>query len=75
MKLSQLLGSDVFMPPEWDREFNHIVVDSRDIQRGDLFIARRGQQAHGEQHISDAVARGAVAVLAEGAQGVPLRVE
>lgn len=69
MKLSQLLGSDVFIPPEWDREFNHIVVDSRDIQRGDLFIARRGQQAHGEQHISDAVARGAVAVLAEGTQG------
>ena len=69
MNISQLIAGDFFMPPEWDRAFNDVVVDSRDIQPGDLFIARRGHNAHGEQHIKDAVARGAVAVLAEGEQG------
>ena len=69
MNISDLIAGDFFMPPEWDRAFNHIVIDSRDVQPGDLFVARRGHNAHGEQHISDAVERGAVAVLAEGDQG------
>lgn len=69
MKLSQIVAADMFMPPEWDREFSHLVVDSRDIQPGDVFIARQGHSGHGTQHIADAVAAGAVAVLAEGEQG------
>ena len=69
MNISDLIAGDFFMPPEWDRAFNHIVIDSRDVQPGDLFVARHGHNAHGEQHISDAVERGAVAVLAEGDQG------
>jgi len=69
MNLTQLIAGDFFLPPEWDREFNHLVVDSRDIRPGNVFIARQGHVAHGEQHIKDAVERGAVAVLAEGEQG------
>ena len=65
MKLTALVAGDFFLPPEWDREFNHIVTDSRDVQQGDLFIARRGLSGHGEQHIQAAVAQGAVAVFAE----------
>lgn len=66
MKLSQLVGADLFMPPEWDREFNHVVTDSRDVQKGDVFIARQGTQEHGQAHIKAAIEQGAIAVLAAG---------
>jgi UDP-N-acetylmuramoyl-L-alanyl-D-glutamate--2,6-diaminopimelate ligase len=51
--------------------------DSRTIQPGDLFVARRGASADGVTYVRDALARGALAVLAErGAlaalEGVPL---
>lgn len=39
--------------------------DSRAIQPGDLFVARRGRTVDGTRFVADAVARGAVAVLAE----------
>ena len=66
MKLSQLVGNDMYMPPEWDREFNHISIDSRSIEKGDLFIALPGVREHGEQYINTAIEKGAVAVLAAG---------
>jgi len=39
--------------------------DSRLVERGDLFIARRGTVADGARFAADAAARGAAAVLAE----------
>ncbi|GAB4223711.1 MAG: UDP-N-acetylmuramoyl-L-alanyl-D-glutamate--2,6-diaminopimelate ligase [Gammaproteobacteria bacterium] len=42
-----------------------ITADSRDVQPGDLFIARRGQQFDGRQFIQQAEGAGAVAVLTE----------
>lgn len=66
MNLVELVQQDMFMPPEWSREFNHIQIDSRDVQKGDLFIART---ASAEAFIADAIERGAVAVLAEGDMG------
>lgn len=69
MKLSQLLSQDMYLPPEWDREFNHLVSDSRDVSKGDLFIARSGTADHGEKFIEDAIVSGVAAVLAEGEQG------
>jgi UDP-N-acetylmuramoyl-L-alanyl-D-glutamate--2,6-diaminopimelate ligase len=39
--------------------------DSRRIQPGDLFVVRRGEKYDGNAFVADAVARGAVAVLAE----------
>jgi len=66
MKLSALTQGNPYIPPEWDRDVNHIHVDSRDVQVGDLFIARSGSQQDGRVHIEDAVKRGASAVLAEG---------
>jgi UDP-N-acetylmuramoyl-L-alanyl-D-glutamate--2,6-diaminopimelate ligase len=41
-----------------------ITADSRDVVPGDLFVALPGQRADGRRFIGDAVARGAVAVLA-----------
>ena len=69
MKLSQMVTPELFIPPEWDREFAQVAVDSRDVQPGDVFIARRGLKSHGEEHIAAAIEQGAVAVLAEGELG------
>lgn len=69
MKLSQLIANDFFLPLEWDREFEHLVADSRLVQRGDLFVARAEVGEHAEQYIDAAVANGAVAVLVAGEMG------
>lgn len=48
-----------------------IKTDSRTVVGGDLFICIRGKNADGHQYIDEAVARGAVAVVAE----IPFRDE
>ena len=68
MKISELTAGTMFMPPEWDREFNHIHADSRDINPGDLFIARKGHSSHGQEFISAAIEAGAVAIFSENAE-------
>ena len=40
-----------------------VTDDSRQLQRGDLFMAYPGDSADGRTHIADAVTRGAAAVL------------
>ncbi|WP_457583805.1 UDP-N-acetylmuramoyl-L-alanyl-D-glutamate--2,6-diaminopimelate ligase [Ensifer canadensis] len=42
-----------------------ITADSRQVQPGDLFVAVSGTKANGTSYIADALARGAVAVIAE----------
>src|SRR3954470_20628737 len=42
-----------------------ITHDSRHVQAGDLYLARPGNHTHGIQHVDDAVAAGAVAVLTD----------
>lgn len=65
MKLSALIAADIYFPPEWDKEFNHIVCDSRLVEKGDLFIAKEGVNGHGRQYIDVAIERGAIAVFVE----------
>src|ERR1700739_1356327 len=48
----------------------HLRIDSRDIGRGDVFVALPGRRDDGRRHIPDAVPRGAGAVLLE-APGEP----
>lgn len=53
-----------------------LTLSSKDVQKGDLFIALPGEKTHGAEFIADAIARGAVAVLTDAAgaakaQGVP----
>ncbi len=53
---------------EWtggDREVRSIVADSRQVCPGDLFVAIPGVSVDGHRYISDALARGAVAVVGE----------
>ncbi len=42
-----------------------LVADSRQVQRGDVFLAYPGAAVDGRTFIADAVARGAAAVIAE----------
>ncbi len=42
-----------------------VTIDSRQAQVGSLFIALQGEKRDGHEFISDALARGAVAIIAE----------
>jgi UDP-N-acetylmuramoyl-L-alanyl-D-glutamate--2,6-diaminopimelate ligase len=46
-------------------EIKGIAEDSRRVEPGDLFIARSGTKTDGQRYVTDAAARGAVAVLTE----------
>jgi UDP-N-acetylmuramoyl-L-alanyl-D-glutamate--2,6-diaminopimelate ligase len=55
--------------PESDAQIVDLAIDSRDVRAGSLFLALRGTKAHGLEHVADAAARGASAVLWEPAAG------
>ncbi len=46
-------------------ELGGMTVNSRSVERGDLFVALRGEKADGRDFIPDAIRRGASAVAAE----------
>ena len=46
-------------------ELQDIQIDSRQIKAGDLFVAVPGLSTDGRDHIEQAIAKGAAAVLAE----------
>jgi UDP-N-acetylmuramyl pentapeptide synthase len=46
--------------------------DSRAVEPGDLFVARQGQRSDGRAYVAQAVARGAIAVLAEAPVDAPV---
>jgi UDP-N-acetylmuramoyl-L-alanyl-D-glutamate--2,6-diaminopimelate ligase len=54
----QLTGSD-------DVEVNRIVVDSREVQTGDLFVAIRGSLSDGHLYIQSAIEKGASCICSE----------
>jgi len=47
------------------RAFNRAVIDSRQVQPGDLFFALRGEHRDGHDFVQDAVARGAAGLVVE----------
>ncbi len=68
MKLSELLTTalQVALPPHCpDSEIVALSHDSRSITAGSLFVAVRGFHSDGHQFIQQALAQGAVAVIAE----------
>lgn len=65
MRLSQLLLDYSLLPVEADRDISALTLDSRQITTQGLFVAIRGVQLDGRDYISDAVSRGAAAVLLE----------
>jgi UDP-N-acetylmuramoyl-L-alanyl-D-glutamate--2,6-diaminopimelate ligase len=46
-------------------DISRLVTDSRKVQAGDTFIAYRGERSDGRDHIDEAIARGANAVIWE----------
>lgn len=65
MKLSYLLDGFADSISEGELSVNGLSSDSRTIESGQLFVAVKGEDVDGHQYISDAVAQGAVAILAE----------
>jgi UDP-N-acetylmuramoyl-L-alanyl-D-glutamate--2,6-diaminopimelate ligase len=74
MKLHLLAGPETAVPPEFgDVEIRGITADSREARPGWLFAALPGARADGTRYISDAIGRGAAAILSrnEAAAGMP----
>ena len=46
-----------------DREIGHVVIDSRVVQPGDLFVAIRGPRFDGHDFVGDVLERGAAAAI------------
>ncbi|NCC50787.1 MAG: UDP-N-acetylmuramoyl-L-alanyl-D-glutamate--2,6-diaminopimelate ligase [Spartobacteria bacterium] len=55
-------------------EVQGITYDSRKVRPGYLFVALRGEHENGLLYVSDAIARGAVAVVTESPQALPIHV-
>lgn len=64
-------GSLDSVPDPEVRVSGPVVVDSREVAPGGLFVARAGEQRDGHDYAATAVAAGAVAVLAARPVGVP----
>jgi UDP-N-acetylmuramoyl-tripeptide--D-alanyl-D-alanine ligase len=61
-----LIGADASaLGPLAEQPIRHVVIDSRAAERGDLFVALRGERTDGHLYIAGACNRGAVAVIAE----------
>jgi UDP-N-acetylmuramoyl-L-alanyl-D-glutamate--2,6-diaminopimelate ligase len=65
LRLSSLLEIAYKIPKELERDITGLTLDSRAVQPGDLFFAFPGLQLDGRQFISEAIDKGAAAVLAE----------
>lgn len=63
--LRALLTGVVAVPRGDDRPVTGVTLDSRSVREGFLFLALPGTQGDGRAYIAEAIARGAVAVLAE----------
>jgi UDP-N-acetylmuramoyl-tripeptide--D-alanyl-D-alanine ligase len=60
-------------PPQGDasvQSISRVVIDSRVVEPGDLFVALTGEHTDGHNYVADAFGRGAVAALVE--QDLPL---
>jgi len=64
-RLSVLLQGLINVPTADDVEIHGVCADSRNVQRGDLFLACAGGHAHGLDYLSQVVQAGAVAVIYE----------
>jgi len=63
MRLSELLQGLPIQEAHGDAEVRGVCVDSRRVQPGDLFVALVGRRQDGHRFVSDALQRGAAAVL------------
>jgi UDP-N-acetylmuramoyl-L-alanyl-D-glutamate--2,6-diaminopimelate ligase len=73
VKLGQILeGLDTRkIQGDLEKEISGVAYDSRMVSPGNLFIALRGHKEDGHRYIQSALERGAAAVVAEEAHGIP----
>lgn len=64
-KAAQLCGGRIAGEIAEDREIGRVVIDSRAVERGDMFVAYKGEKADGHDYIPAAFGRGAACCLAE----------
>jgi UDP-N-acetylmuramoyl-L-alanyl-D-glutamate--2,6-diaminopimelate ligase len=74
MRLSQLVDGFPVTPPDADPDINGITEDSRRVGAGTVFVAIPGTSLDGHAYISEAVKRGAAAIVAERTGTIPLGV-
>jgi UDP-N-acetylmuramoyl-L-alanyl-D-glutamate--2,6-diaminopimelate ligase len=67
MELADVLPGAEIDPSVRSLEIRGVTSDSRHVRAGDLFVAIRGTKADGLAFVPEALSRGAVAVVAEGA--------
>jgi UDP-N-acetylmuramoyl-L-alanyl-D-glutamate--2,6-diaminopimelate ligase len=65
MLLSELLKEVYKLPPALERNLNGLELDSRKIEKGNLFLAYKGGTSDGRSFIKAAISNGAAAVLTE----------
>ena len=70
MKLSALMESAGYERPKFEAEISDVVMDSRKVREGSLFIAVKGGRYDGHDMIPDAINGGAAAVVAERSAGL-----
>lgn len=68
MQLSALLREMMSLPSAADRDIARLVLDSRRIRPGDLFIAIKGTHVDGRHYIPAAIQQGVAAVLVDANQ-------
>ena len=68
--LRKLCAGIFAIPAEADRELSRLVLDSRAVRAGDVFIALQGHRVDAMDFIDEAIEKGAVAVLWEAATTV-----
>jgi len=63
LRLKDLLNGLVSFPDQDDMPISGLVLDSRELVRGDVFVALTGAKQHGLVHVEQAINNGACAVI------------
>lgn len=63
-ELKELLKGEIINKGK-NNTFKNIVIDSRKVEKGDLFIALRGKYQDGHNYIKDAIQKGACMIVTE----------
>ena len=56
-------GGQMLGHTEEDRELGRVVIDSRKVEPGDLFVAYKGEKTDGHAYVTTALDKGAAACL------------
>lgn len=70
-RLAALLNAHVVGAVREGVRFTGMVTDSREVERGDLFLCLRGRNRHGSDFVAEALARGALGVLSDEEHPLP----